>query len=65
MNEEKIKDALSIFMSFLAIAEAMDEQGEFEKPLTDFSVISHLSFGGGSITLDISHFRKLREALTT
>lgn len=61
---EKLKESLSIFDTFLTILDAMEEQGEFEKPITDHSVVSSLHFGGGSIMLEVWHFRALRDALT-
>ncbi len=66
MNKElkELIDSLSIFRSFLQIAEVMNENGEFEKPFTEFSIVSHLEFGGGSITLDIGNFRRMEKAIT-
>lgn len=58
-------EAVGIFNTFLAVAEAMEDQGEFEKPLTDHSVFASLHFGGGSIMLEIGFLREIRAALAT
>jgi hypothetical protein len=65
-GEEKtraLRAAAGIFVAFLDFAEAMQEMGELEEPLSDRTMIAHLMACGGSIFLDISNFRRLRAAL--
>lgn len=67
-NQEEVtrlREACGIFLGFLQFAEAAAAMEEFDQELTDRSVVAHLDFGGGSILLDISHFRKLRTALAS
>lgn len=66
MNEnltELIKST-SIFVAFIDWLEAMDKEGAFDTPIETHTVVNRsFNFGGDSITLDISHFRRLRNAV--
>jgi hypothetical protein len=56
---DPLLEAIGPFVQFLGIIEAMDENGEFTSPITEHTVIAHLMFGGGSITLHVADLRRL------
>jgi hypothetical protein len=58
-----LRDALQPFAEFGAILRAMEDMGEFEKPLEPHARVAHLSFGGGSMMLTVDMFDDARKAL--